>query len=216
MGKSLLFLARLGVLETYQPLLTRFGEYGDPAGRQLTGDRWRVVASRLGGASSILDVGCNCGYFTLKAVSTGAFCLGIEKDPVYLAMARAQAGRLGADRAVFSGIELNASAVANLPTFDAVFCLSVYHHWVRYFGRSEADAIMKGLAEKCSRRLFFETGQSDEASSKWAGDVGFMGKDPETWIREFLLNLGFRSVEKIGSFPTTVSKEPRHLFVAEK
>lgn len=215
-GTLVYALARAGLLPLYQPLLTVSGERGDFAGRHLTDERWRVISAKLSGERSILDVGCNGGYFTLKAAREGAFCLGIERDPVYLALARAQAGRLGLAGAVFSGIDLNADAVAKLPSFDAVFCLSVYHHWVRYLGRAEADAIMKRLAEKCGRRLFFETGQPDESSARWANELGFMGSDPKSWLADYLLSLGFSSVACVGSFPTTVSNEPRHLFVAEK
>lgn len=215
-GSLVYSLARLGVIPLYQPLITRSGECGDPAGRQATGERWRALSSRLSGTRSVLDVGCNGGYFTLKAAREGAFCLGIERDPVYLALARAQAVRSGMAGAVFSGIDLNASTVAKLPSFDAVFCLSVYHHWVRYLGRGEADVIMKGLAEICSRRFFFETGQSDESLAKWARELAFMGSDPKAWLHDYLSALGFGRVECIGSFPTTVSNEPRHLFVAEK
>jgi hypothetical protein len=48
-----------------------------------------------------------------------------------------------------------------LPHVDLVVCLSVHHHWSRYFGFDTATNMLSELWDKCAVAMFFETGESE-------------------------------------------------------
>ena len=116
----------------------------------------------------------------------------------------------------FSNQLLDLQSINGLPEYDHIFNFSVFHHWVKVFGQDEALEMMRILATKCKKKLFFETGQSNEAGTKWAEKLSFMGSDPESWVTHMLKEIGFSSVEILGEFPTGLTAVKRSLFVAEK
>ena len=46
---------------------------------------------------TVLDIGCNAGFYSLQLASRGASVTGIDHDPRYLAQARLAAEVIGAD-----------------------------------------------------------------------------------------------------------------------
>ena len=98
---------------------------------------------------------------------------------------------------------------------DLVVFLSVFHHFVRYFGQDSALSMLSGIARKANRFLVFETGQPNEESS-WAHELAFMGDDPGAWSEDTLRSLGFDRVLRLGQFATSVSDVKRHLLVGER
>jgi len=76
---------------------------------------------------SVLDVGCNAGYFSIEMKRRGAArVVGIDSDPRYLAQARLAADVTGVD------IELRQTTVYDVATlgerFDLVLFLGVLYH----------------------------------------------------------------------------------------
>jgi tRNA (mo5U34)-methyltransferase len=91
---------------------------------------WRTIASafpdRLEG-KSVLDVGCNAGFFTLEMKRRGAArVLGIDPDERYLAQARLASEVLGLD------VELRRLSVYDVAAleerFDLVLFMGVLYH----------------------------------------------------------------------------------------
>ena len=64
--------------------------------------------------------------------------------------------------------------------------------------------------------LIFETEQSNETGSQWPQILSFMGEDPEAWIRDFLVQIGFKNVTNLGTFSTDLTQMKRTLFIAKK
>lgn len=75
---------------------------------------------------SVLDVGCNFGYFCFEAIKRGASrVLGVDVDPDTVRKARLLADCLGA------GVEFRLCNIESEPleeTFDYVLCLNLLHH----------------------------------------------------------------------------------------
>jgi tRNA (mo5U34)-methyltransferase len=75
---------------------------------------------------SVLDIGCNAGFYSLQLHARGAEVLGIEHDPHYLAQARFAAEVLGAD------IEYRLMDVYDVDQlgrqFDYVLFMGVLYH----------------------------------------------------------------------------------------
>ena len=74
--------------------------------------------------------------------------------------------------------------------------------------------MLRVVAEHAERYLVFETGQPDEVGAKWAHELTFMEPDAKIWTQDFLREVGFDEVHNLGTFPTSVSDTPRHLFLA--
>ncbi len=80
---------------------------------------------------SVLDVGCNAGFYTFELARRGARVVGVEPDPHYLAQARWARERLHLQEEV----DLHQAGVYDLAdwreTFDLVLFMGVFYH-LRY------------------------------------------------------------------------------------
>lgn len=78
---------------------------------------------------TVLDIGCNAGFYSLQLHARGAQVTGIEHDPHYLAQARYAADVLGAD---IEYLQLDVYDVDRLGRrFDYVLFMGVLYH-LRY------------------------------------------------------------------------------------
>ncbi len=207
---------RAGLATLYQP------NPFDPTHRQVAAgracaDRFTAFAKCLptDGPLSTIDVGCNIGYFVFRMAERGGLCLGVDWGRNEIALARRLASKQDVTNALFAQLEITEQTAATLPTADLVICLSIFHHWARKLGLDGATLIMRRLADHAGHCLVFETGQPDEPTD-WAGDLHFMGTDPDGWTRQYLTDLGFAKVDHAGKFPTSLSPVPRNLYVASR
>jgi tRNA (mo5U34)-methyltransferase len=75
---------------------------------------------------TVLDIGCNAGFYSLQLHDRGARVTGIEHDPRYLAQARLAADVLGAD---IEYLQMDVYDVERLGRqFDYVLFLGVLYH----------------------------------------------------------------------------------------
>ena len=98
------------------------GDYPSVKARQF----WHIVEPALPG-STVLDIGCNAGFYALAAKRAGAArVIGIDSDPDYLAQARFAAEVLDLD---IEYRQLSIYDVAALgEQFDVVLFLGVLYH----------------------------------------------------------------------------------------
>ena len=200
-------------IRTYQPI---HGQ--DEHGRQTTRvcqDRWSSIQPHLGSGQSVLDVGCNIGYFSFKAAEAGNVAFGLDFDILYIATCRIIRESTGETGAQFLRQRIDLEYIERMPRFDAVFNFSVFHHWVKLYGEQHSRDMMRGLADKC-RVMFFETGQSNEVNTSWSDKIEFMGPDPRAWTIRFLKEIGFSSVDVIGTYPSGLTDVDRYLYLARK
>lgn len=214
-GVYALFYALVDLLPTfklYQPL---YGSEDTDASVRGCEDRWAAMEPHLSGKGSTLDIGCNIGYFSFKAAEKGHLAFGIEADPIYLSTCNAVKYAKNIENAFFTKGLVTPEYVQAMPSYDAVINLSVFHHWVKVYGADIAQDMMRGLAKKCEM-MIFETGQANEAGTKWAKKLDFMGDDPKTWTTAFLKDIGFKTVEIVGDFDSGLTEVKRQLYVAKK
>jgi tRNA (mo5U34)-methyltransferase len=75
---------------------------------------------------TVLDVGCNAGFYSLKLAARGARVTGIEHDARYVEQARFAAAAVGAE---IEYIEMDVYDVGELGrTFDFVLFMGVFYH----------------------------------------------------------------------------------------
>ncbi len=203
-----------GPVKLYQPVYGKKKEAS--ASIRDSQDRWDAIEPVLGkGQGSVLDIGCNLGFFSFKAAESGRSVIGIDHDSFNILYCKAIQSANKVDRTIFVDKNLDLEAMKNLPRFDVIFNFSVFHHWVKAYGEETAKDMMRVLASKCDA-LYFETGQPDEVGTKWAPKMAFMGSDPKAWIENFLREIGFSNVSVIGTFSTGLTNTPRYLFAAKK
>lgn len=95
----------------------------DGVGERDCETRWNLVQPDVNG-KSVLDVGCNLGWFVRKALEEGATrAWGYDSDKAVIDAART----MGAGDYLYGDIEKIAIAEAG-GRFDVVFCLSVLQH----------------------------------------------------------------------------------------
>ncbi|WP_120495667.1 methyltransferase [Kiloniella sp. EL199] len=181
-------------------------------------DRYEAIKRSLEGLEtpSSLDLGCNQGYFTFRLAEKGGYCIGIDNDRSEIMAAKAKAAINRINNVAFSELTLDAESIENFPQTDVTVCLSIFHHWVRFYGQEQAEKMLFSLAKRTKKALVFDTGQPEEESKNWAKELEFMAPDSRTWIEEHLKGIGFTEIDYLGEFPTSVSPVPRHLFVAKR
>ena len=116
----------------------------------------------------------------------------------------------------FMNSELTSEIAYNMPCYDLVSFLNVFHHIVHFNGFNEADKIMKCLYKKTKKYFIFETGQYNEKGLYWSSDLSFMGDSPTQWVFEYLQMLGFSDVKMVSKFKTHLNNEERGFFICTK
>lgn len=206
-------LSHTPFFKLYQPV------YGQHISKDLTReceDRWNVFSKYFPKEKgAVLDIGCNLGYFSFKSAEQGHFSYGVESDHFNITSCNAIKKSTSVKNVIFAKHLIDQEFLSTMPSFDTVINLSVFHHWVKAYGEEGAKKMMRTLAKKCTC-LVFETGQPNEVGSQWPHILSFMGDNPEKWINDFLKDIGFTSVEMVGTFPTGLTNIDRFLFVAKK
>lgn len=104
-------------------------------------------------ASSALDIGCNQGVFTATLAKEGLFTIGVERDE--MSLLSAQNDYRFDEGVAFMKYDISPETISDLPSFDIVLLLTVYHWWWREFGWERAEDMLRELVDG-SEALFFE------------------------------------------------------------
>jgi tRNA (mo5U34)-methyltransferase len=137
--------------------------------------KWRHIAKALPedlGGASVLDIGCNGGYYSIALKKRGAGrVLGVDVDDRYLSQARFAAAILGLE------IEFEKRSVYEIDNvignFDYVLFMGVFYH-LRY----PIYALDK-IVKKVGKQLIFQTMIRGSLEARtWAKDYGFWNKQP--------------------------------------
>jgi SAM-dependent methyltransferase len=209
-----LYVSHVPSIDLYQPVY--MGKVTNRVQRK-SDDRWNSISPHLDtGKGSVLDIGCNIGYFSFKATEQGMMVFGVEMNPFNITVCNAIKEANQIENCVFIKVIAGIDFLEKMPSFDTIFHFSVFHHWVKNYGEQESKEMMKVLASKCNKTLIFETGQSNEVAKSWSKKLKFMGHDHDKWITRFLVDIGFDRVQLVGDFPTGLTEVNRNLYVATK
>ena len=75
---------------------------------------------------------------------------------------------------------------------------------------------MRTLYNKCNKYFIFETGQSNEKGFYWSDALEFMGDQPEHWLEDYLLRIGYSEVHLVERFSTHLNDQRRAFFICKK
>lgn len=184
--------------------------------------KWREIESAIPADMtgwSVLDIGCNAGFYSFEFAKRGARVLGIDVEPHYLAQARWLAETYHPhNKPTFREMQIHDLARLD-ETFDLVFFMGVFYH-LRY-----PQLALDTVAAKTKRMMIFQTltmaGDDVERpredydiderqvfdSPGWP-KMAFIEKnfshDPTNWwapnhaaVEAMLRSTGFASVERI-------------------
>lgn len=208
----------LRVVSRYQNNPFNFSESKKDLSTRFCEDRYQAFSAFIPKDQffSVLDIGCNQGYFLFRIAPHAGVCIGFEKAYNEVMYARSLAAVHRVKNVLFMDYMITPHNVAAIPAADIIICLSVFHHWVRDFGENNAIDMLRMTMNHCRRYFIFETGQYEEKGQKWTDVLKFMGANSHEWITNFLYDSGFSKVEMVGEFSTTLSDIPRKLYVAIK
>lgn len=166
--------------------------------------------------NNVLDIGCNVGYFSFASGDLGKYVIGVDSDPFSVNVCNAVKHKHEINNVHFDNSLVDDKYLETMPSFDAVIFMSVFHHWVKYYGYDDAMKRFHLLAKKINKYIIFETGQSDEEGTKWKEQLSFMNPDPQEWIKKALKEIGFKEIIDLGQYSTHLSHVKRNLYVAVK
>jgi hypothetical protein len=132
---------------------------------------------------SAVDIGACEGYFSIKLGRACIPTIALEGHPGSYRTAIYAVRRSGLDNVGVLALELKPDNVVAAPAADAVLCLSVWHHLVRYHGLAGATEMLETIWDRTEKVLFFDTGENEMTP-----DYGLpqMRPDPRSWLAGYL------------------------------
>lgn len=113
-------------------------------------DRWEFLQPHLENKHSCLDIGCASGYLTRKCADEGLLTLGIDDLSQSDNRLQNAISEYGYTQNIgFGNWKVSPNNVNVLPKFDCILAMTVYHHFIKTFGKEHADRIMEKLYGKC-------------------------------------------------------------------
>ena len=158
---------------------------------------------------SILDVGCNAGFFSVELNKLGAFVNAIDLDKSLIEKAKL----LESDTLKFHVADVEELLERNL-SFNIVLFMSVYHHLINFKGLDKARDILNKLSKMCEC-LIFESGQRDEmVNFEWREKLPEEFSTPEDIFKELETYTNFEKFNLIGRLP--IHSGNRNLFLCTR
>jgi cyclopropane fatty-acyl-phospholipid synthase-like methyltransferase len=165
--------------------------------------------------NSYLDIGSQFGYFVFKlAEKYPIIAHGIEVDKISYKYSAALTILNDCKRVSFNNLHLTPESAEKLPQYDLISFLNVFHHIVHFDNYDTACKVMQILSTKC-KFFVFETGQYNEKGYYWSEDLKFMGDNPDKWVKEYLVSLGYRIIS-VNNFSTHLSENTRSFICGER
>jgi SAM-dependent methyltransferase len=203
--------AALGVFKPYQPI-RELRIHSWPNRDEGVQARWAAIRSELPAEPvSILDIGCNIGFYVVESAKLGHFAAGLD-SPTYAHALTTVKNALRLDNVMPVGLRLNPENVSSLPQFDCVIMLQVFHHLCAAYGTQSGMAMLREIYGKARREMFFETEPNYDNHEPFSSALPDMGGDSEAWVRCLFSELGCRDARVI----YRQANRKRAVFVVEK
>lgn len=182
---------------------------------QSSNDRWDAIQANIRNTprGSVLDIGCNVGYFTLKYAQEGFFSIGVERESATVDFSNFLRHHLKMENVCFSHMEMNPDNIHSIPEVNIINLLSVWHHWVSEFGLEKGNQMLSAVWDKTQDCLIFEGGEDTELEKLGIAD------DAKKWTEEQLKRVcEGGDVIEIGKFNSEHPTAPvmRTLFMVKR
>lgn len=115
-----------------------------------------------------MDIGCADGFFTRKISEKGYFTIGIDNSADRVENAKKR--HKNKENITFVEKTITPENISNLPSTDIVLLLTVFHHWCGEFGNTQAEEMLRSLAENSEKIIFEPPGTEASNFSKISGE----------------------------------------------
>jgi SAM-dependent methyltransferase len=210
--KVAILLNRLSVFDFYQAIPELKVEM-TTASEHVSLIKWDAVRNSLPAdynCSSVLDLGCNTGLYSIKMAKLGHMVTAIDGLWYYKEFCFYACKVLGLNNVAVGQMKITPENIDCLPQYDCIFFLNIFHHLCKEHGKDTALAMLDKIYKKATRLLFFETEQSDSSSGQYKEVLPDMGESPKEWMIELFNSKGAREVKELSY------NNGRHLMVIYK
>jgi hypothetical protein len=147
--------------------------------------RWAAMFPiiRSQAVGSAVDIGACEGYFSIELAAAGIPTIAIESSPGNVRTTLLAVRRSGTRNVGVLAMEVTPENVVTLPVADCVLCLSIWHHFVRIHGLSEATAMLETIWQHTRKVMFFDSGESEMTSGY---GLPAMMPDSRSWLAGYL------------------------------
>ena len=147
--------------------------------------RWEAILPivREQAVESAVDIGACEGYFSIKLGEAGIPTIALEGDPSMYRTAIFAVRRSGLEDVGVLALSLTPANVVAVPASDCVLCLSIWHHFVRYYGLDGATAMLETIWARTRKVLFFDTGENEMTPEYGLPE---MAPDARSWLGAYL------------------------------
>jgi hypothetical protein len=160
-----------------------------PGGRATRGagseSRWEAMLPvvRERAVESAVDIGACEGYFSIMLGEAGIPTIALEGAPGAARTAAFAVRRSGLEDVGVLTLSLTPDNVLAVPASDCTVCLSIWHHFVRFYGLDAATSMLGTIWERTGKVLFFDTGE-DEMTPEYG--LPTMEPDARAWLAAYL------------------------------
>ena len=186
---------------------------------QRTVEKWKLIEPELRDrAGSLLDIGCNEGYFYQQAALGGWCTWGLDVLPNAVNYAATESARSGVENAFFSQGLMTPLVAKHLPHFDVILLLSTFQEIFSVYGRTAAYELFADLLRACRRKLIFEPASTN---GNYQAPPPVFDRDNdcsaiEAWVWELASTVPGWKVRYVGATAYTQLEPHRFLFVIER
>jgi len=196
MGLLLRLASKAGLFTAYQPIPDLGLRIADHRERGVF-ERWAAIRNEFPETPiSLLDVGCNVGFYVTESAKLGHFAVGLD-TPEYTTALSIIKNALGLQNVMPVAMKLDLLNARSLPSFDVIIILQVFHHLCAAYGSDDANDILRTLWRKTKHKLIFEVEASGRAKEPFRSKMPMMGDDSDPWVRDFFEKLGCAEVRVI-------------------
>lgn len=179
------------------------------------------ITSRIGERESTIDIGSNLGYITLNLGRQfpNSVVWGLEPDKDLVEAANRSAEKASLKNVKFQELEVNNLNIEAIPDFDNTIFLSVFQQWVRAYGLSQSQQMLKTIIRKTKKKFFFSMATTNGSPKirEYFPDMGQTLEESDKWIVDNLFTGSDYNIDILGRFETTYgSSLPRTLFLLTK
>jgi len=182
-------------------------------------EKWSLIEGELTDTpGSLLDIGCNEGYFTMQAAEKGWSAWGIERMERAVRYARREAERRNLDTALFFNAPLTPEAVEHMPQFDVILFLSSFHDFHQVHGGERAYAMFDNLLRACRHKMILEPASTTKRFSK-SEPVFSRDNDREAieeWVHKLVARSPGWNVRYVGETAYSEVEPYRYMFSIER
>jgi hypothetical protein len=148
--------------------------------------RWEAILPvvREQAVESAVDIGACEGYFSIMLGDAGIPTIAVEGNPSTYRTAIFAVRRSGLDDVGVLALELTPDNAVAVPAADCTLCLSIWHHFVRYYGLGAATEMLGTIWDRTHKVLFFDTGER-EMTPEYR--LPAMTPDARAWLADYLV-----------------------------